>query len=178
MTKQDRSIDAGFVVLLCFVVGSLISAVLLHLAWSGPIGPFYMVQLLAAWGLNIVLALAVLAFVPGGSGLKGVALIQVVLAFAVVLLEDSSNPPYSLYFGLGLAVWAFRLRDSYFAAASVVALGVVVYNHFYSFGPGEAPAVSYSATAGLALALVLRWMANKKRQRPHAATNGPRLGNN
>lgn len=177
MTNQYRPIDSGSVVLLCFVAGSLISAVLLHLAWSGPIGSFYMLQLMTAWGLNVVIALAALMLLPSGSPLKGVALIQVMLAFAVVLLEGSSNPTYSLYFGLGLAVWALKLRDSYFATASIVALGAAAYNHFYSFGPGEAPIVSYSATAGLALTLVLRWVATRKMSRLQADTEGQGFDN-
>lgn len=135
------------------------SAVLLHVGWSGHLDFSYRLQLLAAMGLNTAIAVGVMTAIPRGSFLAGAGALQIGLAFVVSVLESSTFAPYSLYIGLGLAVWATKLRDPYFASAAMVALGAFAYNQLISVQPSESPAVSYSATAALALAFVLRRVA-------------------
>ena len=56
-------------------------------------------QLLTALGVNAVVAVVLMQAIPAASFL-----------------------PYSLYFGLGIALWAAKLRDPYVATAATVAL--------------------------------------------------------
>lgn len=166
--------DAGTVILASFIVGSLVSAVLLQLQWGGRFGYSYGFQLLAALGLNAALAVAVMLTIPRASFLVGAGALQIGLAVVVSLVENTSFVPYSLYFGLGLAVWASKLRDPYFATVAMVALGAFAYNTFSAVQPEEPPAVSYSVTAAMALAFLLRRMAVKKSSGAHSSRNGLR----
>lgn len=157
-SKSGRA-DSGTVILACFVVGSLVSAVLLQVEWSGQHDFSLEFQLLAALGLNAAIAVGAMLAIPKGSFLAGAGALQIGLAVMVSVLENSTLVPYSLYIGLGLAVWATKLRDPYFASAAMVALGAFAYNQLISVQPSEPPAVSFSATAALTLAFMLRRIA-------------------
>lgn len=106
--------------------------------------------------------------------LAGAGALQIGLAVVVSLVENTSFAPYSLYFGQGPAVWASKLRDPYFAAAAMVALGAFAYNTFIAVPLEEPPAVSSSVTAARALAFLLRRVVVKKSSGVRSVRNGLR----
>ncbi|GAA3707762.1 hypothetical protein GCM10022377_21990 [Zhihengliuella alba] len=151
-------------VLALFAGGALLTWALLAMMWSGTVR-LPISGTVAQLAVNLLVAAAVFLTVKSRRDLAGVAVLQLIIAFVISLVEINVGSVFTWYLGAGLMVWALKLRDVLVAVTAAAAFTAVGFVYAFPTLFGLMPTVALVAALVITATAVGRWLLARRTAR-------------